>query len=216
MAELKVEYIVVSSCATNCYLCYDSETKKGFIVDPGDAPDRIKAKLARLDFTPEAIVITHGHFDHIAATPELKAAYNVPVIALDEEKNQLSDSSLNMTMQYGEYPVSIKADKYVHDGDELELCGHKAKFIHTPGHTPGGMCLYFEADKILISGDTLFNESLGRYDFPGGNGRQIIDSIVNKLFKLPEDTVVYPGHGDATTIEHELIYNPCARFIGKI
>lgn len=216
MNQLIVESITVSSCATNCYLCFDPDTKRGFILDPGDSPDRIKFKVSKLGFTPELIVITHGHFDHIGAALELKESYGIKIMALDKELDQLADSSLNMTSMYAESPVSIKPDIVVTDGQQVDICGHKATIIHTPGHTPGGMCVYFADEDMLLSGDTLFCESLGRYDFPGGSGRDIISSIVNKLFTLPKQTVVFPGHGEETTIEHELVYNPVARFIGKI
>lgn len=212
---MKIDSVVVSQCATNCFICY-VEDGRGFIVDPGDQAMLIKNKVTRLGVKPEAILITHAHFDHIGAVKELKEAYDIPVIAPLEEKEFLADPSLNMTVQWTEEPVSLQADTSVKDGEAFTLIGRPVTSIHTPGHTPGSSCFYFPEDGILISGDTLFCESLGRYDFPGGSGRDIIQSIVKKLFTLPEDTIVYPGHGEATSIAHEKTYNPVARFAGKL
>ena len=215
MGTLKVEHVVVSLCATNCYILFDDQTLKGCIIDPGESPARIEKKVSDLGLSIECIILTHGHFDHIGACPEIRKKMGCEVIALKEAAQELRDIDLNLTGQMEGVSISVTADKDVSDGDILDICGHKCKVIHTPGHTPGSMCLYFEEEKILIAGDTLFCESLGRFDLPGGDGRKIIASITNKLFTLPEDTVVYPGHGETTTIGHELKYNPCAEYIGQ-
>ncbi len=216
MAHLKLKWLVVSICATNCYICYNDETKKGFILDPGDSPERIKAKVAELSVEPESIVLTHGHFDHMGAAGVLRDFYQIPIIAYEGEQALLSDPEANLSLAFGESPVTLKADQYVKDGEELLLAGFKARVIHTPGHTRGSVCYYFESEKLLLSGDTLFCGSLGRTDFPGGSTRDILFSIIKKLFALPEETAVYAGHNEPTTIGDEKAQNPVAPYISQV
>lgn len=216
MAHLNLKWLVVSSCATNCYICYNDETMEGFIVDPGASPERIKAKVTELGVKPQSIVLTHGHFDHIGAADALRSFYGIPIIAYEGERTLLSDPEDNLSMAFEGEPVSLTADRYVRDGEEVELSGFKARVIHTPGHTQGSVCYYFESEKLLLSGDTLFCGSLGRTDFPGGSTRDILFSIIKKLFVLPEDTAVYAGHNEPTTIGDEKLYNPVAPYISRV
>ncbi len=216
MAELLIDWVVVSDCATNCYICRNSETNAGFIVDPGDNAARIIAKTDQLGVKPEKIILTHSHYDHIGAAEEVAKHYGIQIFIGEKEAAFLHDPVSNLSASFTDTAVTLNADVTLSDGEEVELAGFTAKVILTPGHTPGGICLYFEDQKTLISGDTLFCESLGRTDFPGGNTRQIVTSIINKLFVLPDDTKVYPGHMGETTIEHEKKYNPCAGFVGRV
>ena len=215
MAHLEVKNIVVSSCATNCYVCYNDETREGFIVDPGAGAARIKAKLLELGVKPMYILLTHGHFDHIGAAAELKQEYDIPVLAYEGEKQLLSDPQDNLSLPFEGEAVCLSADRYLSDGEQLEVCGFKARVIHTPGHTKGSICYYFEDEGILFSGDTLFCGSLGRTDFPGGSTKDIMYSIIRRLFVLPEGTRVFPGHNEPTTIADEKKYNPVAPYIDR-
>jgi len=159
---------------------------------------------------PEAVVLTHGHFDHILAVEEIRRAFKeITVYAAEKEAKLLGDPRLNLTASYGT-GVTLSPDHLVKDGDILELAGFKWQVIETPGHTEGSVCLWIKEEEVLISGDTLFAESLGRTDFPTGSSADIIRSIKERLFVLPDDTMVYPGHGEPTTIGHEKTHNPVA------
>lgn len=205
MAELEIKCITVSECYTNCYICCNKETKEGFVVDPGDDSLKIRNYINSMDIKLTAILLTHGHFDHVGAVKELKEKYNVKVYASEMEKETLEDSRRNLTSFFGA-PFTLEADIYVKDEELLEIAGIKMKFILTPGHTPGSGCYYVEDNGILFSGDTLFQASRGRTDFPGGSEKQIIYSIIDKLLVLPGDTMVLPGHMDSTTIDEEKAY----------
>ena len=158
----------------------------------------------------KGILLTHGHFDHIMAADEVRDKYNVKVYASAEEKNTLSTPHINLGEAYG-MNLSVKADVWHNDGDILKLAGFDIKAIHTPGHTEGGTCYYIGSIGVLFSGDTLFCESVGRTDFPGGSMSDIVRSIKDKLMVLPDDTKVYTGHGEGTSIGYERVHNP---FIG--
>ncbi len=157
----------------------------------------------------EAILLTHGHFDHIMAVEDLRKKWDVPVFASQEERTVLENPQINLSVQLGK-PLAVTADRYLSDGEELELMGQKVKCILTPGHTCGGMCYYFPKQGVLFSGDTLFQESVGRSDFPTGSMSTLIRSIREKLWPLAPATKVYPGHGMMTSIESEKLYNPFA------
>lgn len=210
MSDLRIKTCTVGPVGTNCYIVYREELKRGVVVDPGDNGGYILNRCRELGVTPEAVVLTHGHFDHILAVDEVRRAFEaVTVYAGEREKKLLEDPGLNLTAQFGS-GAAVKADVFVKDGDVLELAGFQWKVLETPGHTAGSVCFLIEGEDVLISGDTLFAESLGRTDFPTGSSRQIVESIRKKLFVLPDDTMVYPGHGEPTTIGHEKINNPVA------
>ena len=197
-------------CATNTYYVYDDETKRGLIVDPADSPDTIIAKADSLSMIPEAILITHGHFDHVLAMNKVREHYGIKVYAGLTEKQVLHDMAMNLTSSFGMGQI-FDADIYLKDGEEFETAGYHIKAIEVPGHTIGGMCYYFDKQGVLFSGDTLFCESVGRSDFPGGSASALCRGIKDKLFILPEHTKVYPGHMDETTIGNEIKYNPFCR-----
>ncbi len=207
---MKIQHSVLGMCATNTYYVYDDETKRGLIVDPADSPDTIIAKADSLSMIPEAILITHGHFDHVLAMNKVREHYGIKVYAGLTEKQVLHDMAMNLTSSFGMGQV-FDADIYLKDGEEFETAGYHIKAIEVPGHTIGGMCYYFDKQGVLFSGDTLFCESVGRSDFPGGSASALCRGIKDKLFVLPEHTKVYPGHMDETTIGNEIRYNPFCR-----
>lgn len=207
---MKIQHSVLGMCATNTYYVYDDETKRGLIVDPADSPDTIIARVDSLSMIPEAILITHGHFDHVLAMNKIREHYGIKVYAGLTEKQVLHDMAMNLTSSFG-MGQTFDADIYLKDGEEFEAAGYHIKAIEVPGHTIGGMCYYFDKQGVLFSGDTLFCESVGRSDFPGGSASALCRGIKDKLFVLPEHTKVYPGHMDETTIGNEIKYNPFCR-----
>ena len=207
---MKIQHSVLGMCATNTYYVYDDGTKRGLIVDPADSPDTIIAKADSLSMIPEAILITHGHFDHVLAMNKVREHYGIKVYAGLTEKQVLHDMAMNLTSSFGMGQI-FDADIYLKDGEEFETAGYHIKAIEVPGHTIGGMCYYFDKQGVLFSGDTLFCESVGRSDFPGGSASALCRGIKDKLFILPEHTKVYPGHMDETTIGNEIKYNPFCR-----
>lgn len=207
---MKIQHSVLGMCATNTYYVYDDETKRGLIVDPADSPDTIIARVDSLSMIPEAILITHGHFDHVLAMNKVREHYGIKVYAGLTEKQVLHDMAMNLTSSFG-MGQTFDVDIYLKDGEEFEAAGYHIRAIEVPGHTIGGMCYYFDKQGVLFSGDTLFCESVGRSDFPGGSASALCRGIKDKLFVLPEHTKVYPGHMDETTIGNEIKYNPFCR-----
>ncbi len=199
--NLNVKRMVVGPVRTNCYIISRKESDKAIIIDPGDEADEIERKLKTYGLMPVAILLTHGHFDHIGAVQTLKTHFGIKVYLYNEEK-QVINSDMNLGRAFG-VTVTGRADEFVNDGDELIIDDIKFKVIHTPGHTIGSCCYYLEEEKVLFSGDTLFCCSHGRTDFPTGSQSAIIRSIVDKLLILDSDTHVYPGHEEETTIGSE-------------
>lgn len=210
MSDFRMKTCVLGQVSTNCYLIYNEKTKEAVIVDPADNAAYILNKCRELGITPTAVLLTHGHFDHILATDDIRRAFHCKVYAGMDEDAMLLDPSLNLSGTFGGDQIGLSADHLLRDGEVLELIGFQWKVIFTPGHTAGSVCYLVESEGVLLSGDTLFADSLGRTDLPTANSAAIIRSILDKLFVLPEDTMVYPGHGDPTTIGHEKQYNPVA------
>lgn len=209
MPVMKVECMVLGIVQTNCYLLSNRETKECIIADPADLPGRIESRILAEGYHPAAILLTHGHFDHIMAVNELKKKYGIPVYAAAEEEEVLTDAGINLSGQFGS-GYRVAADYRLADGDSITIAEADIKAMLTPGHTKGSMCYYFEEDGFLLSGDTLFYESVGRTDLPTGDQSALIKSLRSKVLALPDSTVVYPGHGEATDIAHEKAYNPYA------
>lgn len=207
MKKFQIETLVLGMMATNCYLALNKETGALVIVDPAAEPERIIARITALGGKPEAILLTHGHFDHIGAADALKKQYGIPVCALDKEQEILEDTGKNLSLMCGR-GFTVTADRYFKDGEEAEFAGTQVKVLHTPGHTAGGACYYMEEEAVLFSGDTLFHCSVGRTDFPTGSMSKLHDSIHTKLFVLPEETLVFPGHDQSSDIGYEKKYNP--------
>ena len=187
-------------------LTYD-ETKKAFIVDPGGYAEKITDYIRENGLEPEYIILTHGHADHIGGVAAFKEAFPaIKVIAYEDEKQMLADPYINSSMDILRKPITVEADIFVTDRENLTVGDTELTFVHTPGHTKGGMCII--APGCVFSGDTLFRASIGRTDFYGGDFGEIVDSIRNRLFCLPDDTIVYPGHMGVTNIEYEKRNNP--------
>lgn len=211
MGKLRIKNNVIGMLGTNCYLVYDEETKKAVIIDPAENSSFILTQCRELGVLLQAVLLTHGHADHIGAVPELVRALRIPVYAGKGEAKLLEEPSLNLSTNFGR-AVSVTGAELLEDGQELELLGRSWKVIATPGHTAGSVCYYLEQEKVLFSGDTLFCESYGRTDFPTGSSRELIQSVTEALLVLPEDVAVYPGHECQTTIGHEKRYNPLAPY----
>ena len=205
---MRITNLPSGALQVNTYLAVDEKTNEGFIVDPGGYNKVLTKEVRDNDVNIKYIILTHGHSDHICGVNEHKAEFpDAKIVAYKDEEAMLENPNLNQSPGFG-VPYSTKADILVSDGDELKVGDVTLKFIHTPGHTEGGMCIYVKEAKALFSGDTLFRQSLGRTDFPGGSYKEIMDSIRKKLFLLPDDTNVFPGHMGTTSIGFEKENNP--------
>jgi Zn-dependent hydrolases, including glyoxylases len=212
MSDFRIKKINLGSVETNCYIVYNAVGKKAIIIDPADNADKIKSVCQELGVTPEAVILTHGHYDHIMAADEIRKEYSIFIYASEKEAELLANPEYNLSAMLGR-SLSLKIDKPLKNGDILELIGFNVKVIETSGHTAGSICLYFESENVLISGDTLFRGSFGRVDLPTANAMEIIYSITKVLFKLEDEVIVYPGHGLETTIGYEKEYNPILQYL---
>lgn len=207
MSDLKIGRMVIGIYSTNCYFLYNDNKKECIIVDPADAGEKIYEALSNKGFSIQAIFLTHGHFDHIWGAKALKECTGAKIYALLDEKALCEDAGLNVSEGAGR-AYTLTPDIYVNDGEEITVADIPCKVIATPGHTSGSCCYYFEDAGFLVCGDTIFLESVGRTDFPTGSSSQLIRSVREKIFTLPDQVLLYPGHGDSTTVEHEKQYNP--------
>ena len=202
------EILPVGLLQCNCSIFGDEQSREALVIDPGDNIDDILAILAKHSLRVKTIVITHAHIDHIGGAAKLKAATGAPVVmnALDQEL--YDDLDVQASWLGMEPPAGTAIDAAASDGDALTLGPAEFRVLHTPGHTQGSISLWIPTENKLIAGDTLFRDSIGRTDLPGGNPRQILRSIEGQLLRLPEETVVVPGHGPNTTIGREKERNP--------
>ena len=211
MKKIKVGCYVVGMIQTNVYFLQREDSGDTIVVDPADYGRELCQELSRQGLSVKAILLTHGHFDHMLGAEALKEASGAPIYASALEKELLLDPELNTSNQIGR-SCRIKADHYLIDGESVTAAGITLKMISTPGHTEGSCCYYITAeesggDPILLSGDTLFEESVGRTDLPTGDTYDLTESIRTKLYVLPDNTKVYSGHTGPTTIGHEKKYN---------
>ena len=207
---LKIGKVVMGSVQTNCYFIYQENEKKIIVVDPADKGDYLYNAFTEAGFEIAAILLTHAHFDHIWGCNKLRELSGAQVFANEDEKELCESAKLNVSEDVGR-PYTVFVDWYLRDGEEVTIEGMKFKMIATPGHTQGSCCFYFENDNILVSGDTLFEGSVGRTDLPTGNGPTLSRSLKERLMILPDETLVFPGHGNGTTIADEKKYNPFCR-----
>jgi len=201
------EILPVGMLQCNCSIFGDEQSREALVVDPGDDIARILEVVKRHGLTVKAIVITHAHIDHIGGAQKLKQATGAPVYmnSDDEELQEMLDVQAGWLGMRP--PEQVEIDAPAKDGDKLVVGATEFHVLHTPGHTQGSISLWIPSERKLVAGDTLFRDSIGRTDLPGGDGRQIIRSIREKLMPLPDDTLVIPGHGDNTTIGREKQFN---------
>lgn len=207
MSDIKIGRMTLGVCATNCYFLYRENAKEVVFVDPGDRGADIFEALKKKGLQVAAILLTHGHFDHIWGAQKLRELSGAKIYALDAERVVCQDAYVNVSAQAGR-KATIDPDEWLTDGQELTLADIALKVIATPGHTIGSCCYYVPEAGFLIAGDTLFSGSVGRTDFPTGSMSKLIRSIKEKLFVLPDETKVYPGHGEETSIGEEKQFNP--------
>lgn len=207
MSNIVIDYRVLGDVGTNCYLLSNLAAGECILMDAPDSPDRIDEMIEKSGCRLAAVLLTHGHYDHILAAEEMRKRHQVPVYASYAEKPLLQSPQMNLSAAYGLDTV-LEPDVYHEDGQVLSLAGMEITVIHTPGHTSGGSCYYVADEGILFSGDTLFAESVGRTDFPTGSMGAIVRSIQEKILILPDTTKVFPGHGESTSVTYEKRYNP--------
>lgn len=207
MAKLKIGRMMIGICQTNFYFVYEEGSNRVIAFDPADRGDFLYEKLKQNGFEVAAICLTHGHFDHIWGVEQLKALSGAKVYAYEGEKDVCESVTLNVSKNAGR-ACTVSPDILLKDGETFKVNGMEIRLIATPGHTHGSCCYYFEKDQMLISGDTLFQESVGRTDLPTGSMSELVRSVREKLMILPESVQVYPGHGERTTIGYEKENNP--------
>ncbi|MGL5207458.1 MAG: MBL fold metallo-hydrolase [Acidaminococcaceae bacterium] len=203
---MKIIAMEVGVIGTNCYLVINEEQKTGVIIDPGGDADQILEKINQKGISVEAIFLTHGHSDHIMAVDEVRAATGAKVYIAEADADMLTKANSNLSVYMGAAREFRAADVLFADGQTIKAAGLNFKVIATPGHTKGGICLVCE--DTIFCGDTIFSESIGRTDLPGGSYSQILDSIKNKILVLPDEMKLLPGHGPATTVGWERRRNP--------
>lgn len=208
ISRMKIDHLILGAYETNCFVLRNTETAGDcLIIDTGLQAGRLIEFLKQNNLNPVAVVLTHGHPDHIAGVAALRQGFpDIKVYIHKLDADMLKETPLNLGLPTGESFGAGPTDLLLEDKDLIEHAGIKLQVLHTPGHTSGGICLYSEDEGIIFTDDTLFADSVGRTDL-GGNMTQLIKSIREKLFTLPDSTKVYPGHGPATTIAHERAHN---------
>ncbi len=200
-----LKQLVVGPFASNCYIVGSESNKEGMIIDPGDEAEVILRNVKVLELAIKFIVLTHGHIDHIGALKEVKEATGAEVAIHADDAQALQENSVSAMFGLS-YPTPLPPDRLLQGGDSMDIGDLHFLVLHTPGHSPGGICLL--GQEVVFSGDTLFNYGIGRADLPGGSYSQLMNSINTKLMILPDNTAVYPGHGPDTTIGTERRGNP--------
>jgi hydroxyacylglutathione hydrolase len=202
------EILPVGMLQCNCSIFGDEQTREAIVIDPGDNIPQIESVLRRHELKVKAIVITHAHIDHIGGAQKLKERTGAPVYMNSNDQELYDRLDVQAAWLGTATPQQTEIDVAAREGDKLTLGAAEFQVLHTPGHTQGSLCIWIPMENKLIAGDTLFRENIGRTDLPGGDSRQIIRSIKDKLMQLPGDAQVVPGHGPGTTIDHEKEFNP--------
>jgi len=204
-----LDVLLIGPLGVNCYILGDEHTRQAVVIDPGGNPREILKTIEKRALKIIAIVNTHAHFDHVLALTEVRAATGAPFLLHAGEAQILASAQMSGAMFGMAMRQPAPPDRLLNDGDTIPVGALRLKVLHTPGHTHGGICLLF--DNRVIVGDTLFQSGIGRTDFPGGDYATLMTSIRDKLLTLPDETIVYPGHGPATTIGEERALNPFLR-----
>jgi len=208
-SKLQVKRLIVGPLDSNCYVLWDDRSKEGVIIDPGENAELILRTVKELDIDIKYILVTHGHFDHVAAVAPLKRELNADFLAHKDDFFFIEDGK-NAAFRWGfDIEQPPKPDRFIKDGDTIKVGNFELQVLHTPGHSPGGVSFLY--DRMVFGGDTLFQRSIGRTDFRMGSFDDLSNSIKTRLYTLPDDTVVYTGHGPITTIGKEKKYNPFVR-----
>lgn len=203
-SELQIRSVVVGMLQGNCYLLRCDEDGSGVVIDPGDEPDRIVAEIEAMELKPQAILLTHGHIDHANAAGALRDRFDCRVYCHPADKEMVEGGEAPALWGLERTPCQV--DHEVADGDHIDVGEKRFSVLHAPGHTKGSVC--YMVDKLLFSGDVLFKGSIGRMDLPGGSEPEMMQTLKTRIAVLDDGTLVYPGHGPETTIEHEKKFNP--------
>ena len=198
--KLKIGHM---NLVTNCYIIVDEHSKEAMVIDPGSEPEKIIEMLDILDANLKYIFLTHCHADHIGAVDAIKNAKGGKILISRDDSSGLYDSSISLTYYTETHNPELEPDSRVDDGDLIHVGNIEFRVIATPGHTKGGLCLYCPDEDMIFTGDTIFSGSWGRTDLPTSSFDSVMDSIINKLLVLPDETIVYPGHGKSTLIKEE-------------
>ena len=207
MGNIEINQYVVGLMCTNCYVVINKDTREALVIDPGERSEFLIDKLKNDGVKPVAVLVTHGHFDHINGAEAFAEAFGIRIYIHEDDRETLSDIEMNAS-NWVNRQKAYHADVFLKDEQELDLAGIHIRVLHTPGHTPGGCCYYLPYENVVFTGDSLFCQSVGRTDFKKSSHSALIRSVKAKLLPLPEQTIVYPGHEETTTIGHERIYNP--------
>lgn len=205
---MKIGKFVLGPVGTNCYIVINEKSSECLIVDPASCPPEFVSYIRNAGLAVKAVLLTHGHFDHIMGLDVLLREFPVPVYAYEAEKDLLENAQLNASLSMYGQGYTFSGAEYVTNRQNIKAAGITLQVIYTPGHTSGGCCYYIPDENVLFSGDTLFHGSVGRTDLPTGSMGQLVNSIRDRLFVLPDETKVYPGHMEETTIGYEKKYNP--------
>lgn len=206
-----IRRLMVGALQTNCYIVGSETTSEAAIIDPGGSADAILSEVKQHGLTVTLIINTHAHVDHIAANAEIQDATKAHLAIHDLDAASLTDPMASLSFFVGASSTSPTPDQLLKAGDRIQVGTVSLEVLHTPGHTPGSISLWSEAERVVFTGDALFSMGIGRTDFPGGSHETLIRSIREKLFSLPGDTTVYSGHGPETTIQQEKSSNPWLR-----
>lgn len=203
---MKYETLVVGALETNCYLAFCPETRISAVIDPGADPEKIIQAIAELELKPVLLINTHGHVDHVGANKDIKDKYSVPLCIHEADQKMLGSvlqSGLSFLLGA---KASPEADRFLEDGEILDIGHQQLAVIHTPGHSPGSISL--KSNGLIFTGDTLFSGGVGRTDLPGGSWKELEKSINERILRFPDDVLILPGHGPTTTVGQERADNP--------